>query len=322
VDIRAELKRRVDVVPTNSGAMICCPFHDDSNPSLGVEIRRGIFHCFSCGESGTIYKLLAKLDGVSVDEIREHYQEEWKAQRILEELEGQLFDQAFEDAGGSLLYLTRKYKEESFDKAFPLLSVSEEGMAYMGLRGIEDETIKAFDLRWGLVGKYKDRVIIPIRDDQGRLISYTGRSINPDVQPKTRKPKGNKALYTLFGLYQLWKSSCRLEWLSPLILVEGEIDAMYLQQLGIPAVATMGTSSLTNPQVELIIEHGKRVFLLFDGDDAGKKATFSAKGKLSQYLPVYEVELPKGKDPNDLTPGEVYEVIGRLWNADEFKEGN
>jgi DNA primase len=315
MDVRVEVGRRTEVTGvTSSGLYICCPFHDDSNPSLGVETRRGIFHCFSCGESGTIYKLLAKLDGVSIDEIREHYQEEWKAQRVLEDVEDQLFDQAFEDPADNLPYLTRRYKEESFNKAFLPLETSDEGMAYMRMRGLTEETIEIFDLRWGLAGKYAGRVIIPIYDDQGRLLSYTGRAINPSVQPKTRKPRGNKALYTLFGMYQLWLThDAKRDWKTPLILVEGEIDAMYLYQANLPAVATMGTSALTVPQVDLILEHAEKVLLVFDGDDAGVKATVSAKTRLSSFLPVVWVGLPQGKDPNDLSLEELDYLINSDW---------
>ena len=313
MDIRAELERRTNITPTNSGVMICCPFHDDSNPSLGVETRRGIFHCFSCGESGTIYKLLAKLDGVSVDEIRELYQEEWKAQRVIEEIEDQLFEQAFEDPSDSLPYLSRRYKEESFNKAFPPLGTSDEGMSYMRMRGLTEETIEIFDLRWGLAGKYAGRVIIPVCDDVGKLLSYTGRAIDPNAQPKTRKPKGNKALYTLFGMYQQWLvNDIKRKWETPLILVEGEIDAMYLYQLGFPAVATMGTSALTVPQVDLIVDHATKVLLLFDGDDAGRKAAKSAMDKLEKYVPVHAAELPEGQDPNDLNPRDAWKACAEF----------
>jgi DNA primase len=310
MDIRAELEHRTEVTGvTSSGLYICCPFHDDENPSLGVETRRGIFHCFSCGESGTIYKLLAKLDGVSVDEIQEHYREEWKAQRVLEDIEDQLFDQAFEDVEGSLPYLTRRYKEDSFNRAFRPLETSDEGTSYMRMRGLDQETIEIFDLRWGLAGRYAGRVIIPVYDDVGKLLSYTGRAINPNVQPKTRKPRGNKALYTLFGMYQQWLvNDIKRKWETPLILVEGEIDAMYLYQLCFPAVATMGTSTLTAPQVDLIVEHGTKVLLMFDGDDAGRKATVSAKARLEKFLPVSVAELPEGKDPNDLSPREAWKL--------------
>ena len=316
MDVRVEVERRTEVTGvTSSGLYICCPFHDDENPSLGVDTRRGIFHCFSCGESGTIYKLLAKIDGVSVDEIRGQYQEEWKAQRVLEDIEDQLFDQAFEDVEGSLPHLTRRYKEESFNRAFPLLETSEEGTAYMHMRGLSDETIEMFDLRWGLAGRYAGRVIIPVYDDVGKLLSYTGRAINPSVQPKTRKPRGNKALYTLFGMYHLWLANdIKRKWETPLILVEGEIDSMYLQQMDFPAVATMGTSTLTSPQIDLIVDHGRRVLLMFDGDDAGRKATISAKAKLEKFLPVSVAELPEGKDPNDLNQRDAWKLCWSFRN--------
>jgi len=296
MDILAELEKRVDqVTRTHSGVMILCPFHDDENPSMGVDTKRGIFHCFSCGESGNIYKLLAQFDGISVDEARERYQEEWRAQKILEDLEESLFsDEALPDI--------RVYKMASFDAAFPPLSVSEEGMMYMQMRGLSDRTIELFDLRWGSRGKYKDRVIIPVYDDKSQLISYSGRAIQKNIIPKIRKPAGNKALSTLFGLHLVKE-------VHELILVEGEIDAMYLQQWDFSAVATMGTSNLTNSQLNLIIKYAEEVILMFDGDDAGKKASRSCLEMLKPYMPVRVVKLEEGKDPNDLGASELLHLL-------------
>jgi DNA primase len=296
MNIRAELERRVDqVTSTHNGVMIRCPFHDDENPSMGVDTKRGIFHCFSCGESGTIYKLLAQLDGVPIDEIRERYQEEWQAQRVLEGLEEELF-------GDNAPPVSRAYKMGSFNRAFPFLEVSDAGMMYVQMRGLDDRTISNFDLRWGSRGKYKDRVIIPVFDIDGRLISYSGRAIHKGVVPKIRKPVGNKALSTLFGLYRVLESK-------ELILVEGEIDAMYLQQWGFPAVATMGTSHLTDSQVNLILKYASEVTLMFDGDDAGRKATQESSAALKPFMPVHVVTLPEGKDPADLGASELLSLL-------------
>jgi DNA primase len=304
VDIRQEILNRVDLtIPTPTGFMIACPFHDDSTPSLGVDTHRGIFHCFACGESGNIYKLLAGLDGVSVDAIREKYQEEWRAQAVIESLEESIFG----DSEDPAYYMPRAYKESSFKKAFPPLSSSVEGTAYMSMRGLSRETILRFDLRWGLSGKYKDRVIIPIYDRGGRLISYTGRSVIPGTVPKTRKPAGNKALSTLFGIHHLLAGG--IDNRPRLILVEGEIDAMYVSQFGYDAVATMGTSRLTKSQADLVVEMAKDVTLMFDGDDAGRKATEETKRILSPYIRVLTVQLPEGKDPNDLSREELSNIL-------------
>ena len=96
-----------------------------------------------------------------------------------------------------------------------------------------------------------------------------------------------------------------------MILVEGEFDAIYLQQFGLNAVSTMGTSGLTDFQLSLLLKYAANVIISYDGDSAGRKATYGKKlksgkikigsyDKLKDLMPVEIVTLPEERDPNSL----------------------
>jgi len=102
-----------------------------------------------------------------------------------------------------------------------------------------------------------------------------------------------------------------------LIVTEGEFDAIYLQQHGVPAVANMGTSPMGAEKIRLLRHYAKKVVLSYDGDEAGQKAMHGDGKKrgelavLSQHMPTVSVHLPDGRDPNDLSEEEIEEIYGK-----------
>jgi len=101
-----------------------------------------------------------------------------------------------------------------------------------------------------------------------------------------------------------------------LVIVEGEIDAIYLQQYGIPAVANMGVIPMGPEKIRLLRRYTKRVVLSYDGDDAGEKAVHGDEKRrgelrsLSLHIPTVSVHLPEGRDPNNLSEKEVAAIYG------------
>ena len=282
-----------------------CLFHDDQTPSCEVNINTGQFYCFGCGKKGGFAKLLAEIEGISVEDAKKQLLEVDEIADVVAEINRVLEG---EEEKEEIKYFSVK----SFHKVFPKV-VGTPGEEYLKgkTRKINLETAEKFDLRWGIEGVMKDRVVIPVYTTKGKLLTYAGRTIHEDVQPKTRKVRSG--LTTLYGFYEIvqqWNKPGKLPYL---IVVEGEFDAMYLQQLGYWAVSTMGTAKLTEDQVALLKRHSQMAVWSYDADNAGRRAQKEAVNLMRQLMPCVSVVLPEGRDPNDLSVDEAKKIYRRFY---------
>lgn len=309
IDYEKELRdRRVEVVPSGNGyVMIPCPFHLDDNPSMSVSMVSGSFRCFSgdCGKRGDFYQLIAEIDGVSDEEAQRSLRSSVSMASIRGRIEKSLDQRLQSD---TLSYLSGK----DFMKRFPPV-VGTPGEEYLKKRGLNRATLERFRIRWGS-GEFTGRVIIPILDDVGRLVAYAGRTTTGAI-PKVKKQGRPSA--TLFGLFPLLRESDGK--LAVVVLVEGEVDAMYLQQYGVPAVGVAGTSDLTAHQYRLIRKNARSCVIAFDGDDAGWKAANRELEKIKPIVPTSVVRLPRDQDPNQLSRAAISELFGAYRGTERRK---
>jgi DNA primase len=160
--------------------------------------------------------------------------------------------------------------------------------------------IKEFGLSYCSVGFYAGRIIIPIKDSEGKQVSFEARSTNPEIKPKNIYPRGTQVGRLLFNhnSAKCCGSCC---------LVEGVWDVLRLHSYGIPnAIGLFGTN-LSLKQAEMIIRNYQKVIVIMDGDDAGRKAQDKIKTVLSPYTEVIDVRL-QYDDPDDLTYGDLKEI--------------
>ncbi len=151
------------------------------------------------------------------------------------------------------------------------------------------------------------RYVIPLHDEQGRLVGYAGRSLD-DSEPKYLFPSRDKGFYKSRLVFNLHRVLKRIGADDPVIVVEGFFDCMKVEQAGFPALGLLG-SSLSAEQEELIASHFNRVVLMFDGDDAGRSAAADALTRLSQRLFVRVVSLGDGVQPDQLDSEELRRIL-------------
>lgn len=271
---------------------IICPFHSETKPSCSISEENGMFHCFGCGERGSFAKLMEEIDSKYV----------WRG---FEEEEVEIVKQ-------KKIRLSEKVLGEF--KPAHLVSASEYYIRTQ--RKIWD--YKSFDLRYCTIssrkGRWCGRIIFPIYDLKGKFLSISGRTIF-NVQPKSLKyPKVR--VNTFYGVKQLPEG-----WEDFVVIVEGEFDAIYLQQFGVPAIALLGTGvkRFTNEQMDYLLTK-KKVVVSLDGDEAGRKATLQLTKQLAGLVHVRVMELPFGKDPNDLKREEVEGIYKDFVGWKKFKE--
>lgn len=309
----------------------CCPFHDEKTPSFSVHPGQQFFHCFGCGASGDVFEFQMKYNNMdfptAMKELARRYQivipekpmspqeQEKRRKRKLmyavNEKVVSIWKECLHKSG--LAADARKYLEKrgiplSVQKQFGLgyaPSPDTAGWDYLGSRLQGDEHQAAIDLgllvkreKSGTYDRFRDRVLFPIYDRQGRVLGFGGRIIG-EGQPKyMNSPESmvfNKST-SLLGLYQQGDEIRRRK---QAILVEGNFDLVSLVVHGCPnVVAPLGTA-LTAQQLKLLKGYTEECVLLFDGDTAGVKAAIrSVPLFLSEEFAGKVALLPKGHDPD------------------------
>ena len=277
-----------------------CPFHDDHSPSMSVSPEKNIFKCFSCGASGNAITFLMDYLGIEFKE----------ALKMLADNAGIILDSNF----------TKKKVNNEFEELYKIndlvvslfknnlaSSKGKEAREYLKKRGLDEETIKYFNIGLGidnlisntLSKKYSDvvleeldlckeyngklydtfdnRIMFPISDKDGNVIGFTGR-IYRDVDKDENKyintketnifKKGN-ILYNLNNA----KEFIRKE--KAIIICEGQMDTIRLHTIGVNNVVSLSGTSITKEQIDLISSMKCDIILNLDQDTAGKDATIT-----------------------------------------------
>ncbi len=309
----------------------CCPFHNEKTPSFSVHPGQQFFHCFGCGASGDVFEFQMKYHNMdfptALKELARRYQieipekpmspqeQEKRRKRKLmyavNEKVAAIWKECLHTsgmAGGARAYLEKRAIPLSVQKQFGLgyaPSPNIAGWDFLGSRLQEEEHLAAIDLgllvkkeKNGTYDRFRDRVLFPIYNRQGRILGFGGRIIG-DGQPKyMNSPESmifNKSA-SLLGLYQQGDEIRRRK---QAILVEGNFDLVSLVVHGCPnVVAPLGTA-LTALQLQMLKGYADECVLLFDGDAAGIKAALrSVPLFLSEEFAGKVALLPEGHDPD------------------------
>ena len=338
------INRRVQLERTGGRYKAKCPFHGDGNektPSFVVYEETGSYHCFACKASGNAIHFLREYDGIdfmeSVELLASHVGMEVPKQEKLVDLS---------DALNINTKAAEIFKEQL--KSNP----GKETIEYLKNRGISGETAKFFELGYsmeksptlhsilsrdynetdltdsGLFGsndngdmydRFRDRLMFPIRNIKGEHIAFGGRLItDKDNQAKylnSPETKTYKKKYELYGLYEARLIEKRPE---SLFLVEGYMDVIGLHQHGIQnAVASSGTA-FTQEQLRKILSYTNNIYIVFDGDEAGQKASWRAVENalplLREDIRMSFIFLKPGDDPDSFIKEKGKDAFIKLAN--------
>jgi DNA primase len=303
----------------------CCPFHHEKTPSFMVSPEKGIYKCFGCGEGGDVIAFVMKTQNMNFVEALEYL-----ANRVNIEIpeqsdeidpDQQLKKRLYELNREAAIYFYRNLKNARKAYAyFRKRSLSIETIQKFGLGYSSDEWqvlkeamlgkgyTEAEMLEAGLLSKsekkgrtydrFRGRMMFPIQDLRGRMIGFGGRVLDQG-EPKYLNSPETKIFNKRFNLYALHlaKKDARHE---GLILVEGYMDVIALHQVGITtAVASLGTA-LTKEQAHLIKRYTDQVYICYDSDSAGQKATERAiQVLLDAQLEPRIILLGTAKDPDE-----------------------
>ena len=304
-----------------------CPFHGEKTASFSVSPDKGICYCFGCHKGGGVINFMMEIEGLSYpDAVRslakraglevpedEQYQSRYRQQERLWALHkeaarffhAQLYAPVGREAlnyafgrGMSRSILTTfgvGYAPDSWDsmvKAMRAKGYTDEELKESGLVTVSQKNGNLFD-------RFRDRLMFPIIDVRGNVIGFGGRIIKNDKDAAKYLNSPETLIFNkrknLFGLNLAKKSKQGF-----LILVEGNIDVVALHQYGFDnAVASLGTS-LTDEQATLLSRYTEQIVLIYDGDEAGQRATRRAIPMLEKAgIQVKVLQMRDAKDPDE-----------------------
>jgi DNA primase len=306
-----------------------CPFHGEKSPSFNVNPARGIFHCFGCGAGGNVVTFVMRMEGMNFPQAVK-----FLAKRVGVEIPERPLtrDEKRKVDEQEQLYQINEIAGEFYRRVLESDEAGAAGRSYLERRGVDRETAATYRLGFapagwdslakhlqrkgiapdvaehlGLLRKrdnggyydtFRNRLLFTISDLHGRAIGFGGRVMDDSLPKYINSPES--AVYrkseVLFGL-DLAKKGMREK--GSAIIVEGYFDHLALYRAGYTnVVATCGTA-LTPPHVKLLRRYAEKVFMLFDGDEAGQKATLrSMELFLEEAYPARVVQVPSGDDPD------------------------
>ena len=321
----------------------CCPFHNEKTASFSVNVEEQFYYCFGCHASGSVFRfvqemehvefpeavrLLAERAHMSVPESADRQEEApstsaQERERILEAnvTAARYYHSVLWTGEGAeaLNYLYGRGLNDSDIRRFGLGAAPRGGDALIRLlreKGFEDALLRRAGLAVERDGKlldmFRNRVLFPIINPQGKVIGFGGRAMS-DVKPKYLKRKG---LYAL-NFARKERDAGRL------VLVEGYMDTVSLRKHGVRGVvATLGTA-LTQEQAMLIKRQAPEVWISYDGDAAGQKAALRALDIFEEIdgLTTRVIDYPAGQDPDDFIRANGLEGFERLprYDAAEYR---
>ncbi|MYV16614.1 DNA primase [Furfurilactobacillus milii] len=309
-----------------------CPFHEEKTPSFSVNEEKQIFHCFSCGRGGNVFKFLMELNNIIFPEAVLQVADD--ANITIADEYKQTENSPVNSEFGQLIGL---YEDAAklYHHVLMNTQVGEEALDYLHKRGLDDDTINTFDIGFApaegllkpffeernvdyqtlrssglfienqdgqLRDRFSNRVMFTIRNASGKVIAFSGRLLHKDPDaPKYLNSPETKIFHKSDTLFNFDLARREIRKADAVILFEGFMDVIAAYSAGVKnGIASMGTS-LTTDQIGILQRVTNTLYVSYDGDDAGQNATHRALSLISgqSNMDLGVVQMPEGLDPDE-----------------------
>lgn len=323
-DIYDVVAQYVDLKKRGRNFFGLCPFHSEKTPSFSVAPDKQIYHCFGCGAGGNVFSFIVEHEKISFIEAVQQLGQKYGIQVDYQ-------------SGPSNKIFSSLYKVHDLAvKLYHNTLYSEKGAAaldYLYNRGLNDNTIKTYQIgfapdSWdtlinaikslsfnddvydktglfiktdrGWRDRFRSRIMFPIFHQSGKPIAFGGRIFNHNDPAKYLNSPETPLYRKSEVFYGLHKTRDSIRKFSTAVLVEGYTDFLQLVQLGIPNVVALSGTALGINHASQIRKFASKVYLAYDGDDAGINATLRAGYVLFQAgIEPLVIPMPSDKDPDD-----------------------
>ncbi|HEY5156440.1 MAG TPA: DNA primase, partial [Anaerolineales bacterium] len=365
-----EIKSRIDIVDlvgetvklrrAGKNYSGLCPFHSEKTPSFIVSPDRQTWRCFGqCGEGGDIFKFVMKKEGwdfkealhylaeragVKLETYRAEKPEEKEAHErlrgLLEEALTYYRHQLSTPAGKPVLDYVREKRHltEATIETFGLGYAPQgwdSALKYFENKGYTDVELLEAGLvsqreSGGFIDRFRNRLMIPIRDENGKMTGFGARVLDPNDFPKFMNSPETPLFSKSRLLYGLDRARKPIRTANQAVIVEGYLDVIALHQAGFENVVSPMGTSLTEDQLRLLKKFSRRIVLALDPDAAGQKAVlrgleaarqtldredeigFDARGLLHHEARL-QADLRVASMPDNLDPDEIVQRDPGQW---------
>ncbi|MCD6566352.1 MAG: DNA primase [Bacteroidales bacterium] len=321
-----------------------CPFHNEKTPSFTVSPSKGIYKCFGCGSGGNAVNFIIEHEHLSYPEALKFLARKYNIEIVEKELTAEEVEQ--KNQRESMLILSKFAAGNFHENLFKHQEGISVGLSYFKERGFRHEILKEFSIGYCLEQKdsftkiaqksgyklnyliqtgltikkenytfdrFNGRVIFPIHSLSGQVIGFGGRTLKKEPKAAKYLNSPESDIYhksrVLYGIFQAKKEIVNKE---NCFLVEGYTDVLAMHQADIHNVVASSGTSLTVDQIRLIKRFAPNITILFDGDEAGIKASLRGIDLiLEEGLNIKVILLPPGEDPDSYS---------RKLSSKEFKE--
>ena len=347
------ISKRVKMKKKGNNYFGCCPFHDEKTASFSLNEKKQIYYCFGCGASGSVVNFLMQYERLSFPEAIEELASMQGIRVPYTDNENNQIDQSKQIESRNIrrdLY-TLMAKITNFYQQQLALSTSIDAHKYLEQRGLNTEIIARYKIgyapnssqlafqtivktkneaelydkagmsvnndRSNRFDRFRGRIMFPIRDRQGNVIAFGGRTIINDSAKYLNSPETpifHKG-FQLYGLYEALEANRNPK---QLIIVEGYMDVVSLAQYGIDyAVAALGTAT-SEEHIKLLFRATDSVIFCYDGDNAGRNAAWRALNVLLPCL-IDGKEISFAFLPQDEDPDSFVRKVGKTGFEDYLK---
>lgn len=315
----------------------CCPFHGEKTPSFSISPAKQIYKCFGCGKAGDPIQFIMDIEGIGFAEAIRHLAKKYAIE--IEEEETQTPAQQQEQSERESLFIALNFAKDFFVKNLETQEGKSIGLSYYRERGFTPSIIEKFDLGYALDGwdhflkaaksagfeeeillkaglilqkegdpsrlydRFRNRVTFTIHNVSGKPIGFGARILTKDKnQPKYINSPETPIYHKSDVLYGMYQAKKAIRDQDNCYLVEGYTDVISLHLSGIENVVASSGTSLTEGQIKLIKRFTNHVTVLYDGDNAGIKASLRGIDLLLEGgLLVKAVVFPDGEDPDSFS---------------------
>lgn len=321
------ISRRVPLTKKGQNYWGCCPFHNEKTPSFSVNEDKGFYHCFGCGEHGDIIsfvmksenidfkeaiKELADMAGLKMPEIKQKTKQQIEAEenyiKITDDAAKIYQELLYSESGKTALeYIKNRGFSDEMIKKYRIGYAPKNNIISSKFNNINRDKLVATGLvRLGEYGPYdffRDKLMFPIFNAHGQIVAFSGRSLDGS-EPKYINTTDTELFHkrqTIFG-FNFARESIHKNNRS--IVVEGQIDAIQMQNHGFgETVAPLGTA-LTEDHIAILCKSNRNIVFCFDGDNAGQKAAIRACTLVLPFLrdtsDIKFAFVSGGKDPDEI----------------------
>ena len=346
-DIRTTIEPYIKLTRKGGRFWGLCPFHNEKTPSLSVSPDQGLFYCFGCGAGGSAIQFLTRLEGWTfVETVQELAR---RAGVTLPEPEdGRSADAVRRQRSEKEAYHHLMEQACRFYERALASDGAKQAVDYLKSRGVDGQTAKRFRLGFapdgwsglldalrrnkvseaavegagmalprktgsGHYDRFRNRIMFPVVDQMGRVVGFSGRTLDSEVPQKYINSPELPFFKKGDHLYGIHAAKEQLRKTREAIVVEGNFDVVTLHAAGVgAAVAPLGTA-LTERQIRLLKRVSDRLVLVFDGDDAGRRAMLKCLGPCyTVELPVRAALLPQDSDPDSFVREQGVEAFQQL----------